>query len=60
MPVPKKKRSRSRNGMKNAHTALAIPQLATCPDCGAAMARHRVCPECGKFKGEQIMTVEEA
>ena len=60
MPVPKKKRSRSRIGMKNAHTALAIPQFVNCPDCGAAMQRHRVCPDCGKFKGEQIIKVEEA
>ena len=45
--------------MKNAHTALAIPQLSTCPDCGAAVKSHRLCPECGMFNGEQVVAVEE-
>ncbi|MDH5477268.1 MAG: 50S ribosomal protein L32 [Nitrospinota bacterium] len=60
MPVPKKKSSRSRKGMRNAHSALAIPQTAVCPECGAAVKAHRVCPECGQFKGEQVVQVEES
>ena len=60
MPVPKKKTSRSRKGMRNAHAALTAVQLANCPECGAAVKPHRVCPECGHFKGEQVVEVEEA
>ena len=59
MPVPKKKTSRSRRGMRRSHDALSAPAVATCPECGAAMAPHRVCLECGKFKGEEVITVEE-
>jgi len=59
MPVPKKKTSRSRKGMRNAHRAIAIPEAVTCPECGAAARAHRVCPECGMFKGEQVVITEE-
>ena len=29
--------------------------LATCPNCGATVIYHRVCPECGYYRGRQII-----
>ncbi len=60
MPVPKKRTSRSKRGKRRSHDALSHPAISTCPECGAAMAPHRVCPECGMFKGEEVIIVEEA
>jgi len=60
MAVPKKRKTRSKRGMRRSHDALSVPAYAACPECGATMAPHRVCPECGKFKGEEVIAVEEA
>ncbi len=59
MPVPKKRTSRSKRGMRRSHDALSVPAISSCPECGAAKAPHRVCPECGMFKGEEVIVVEE-
>ena len=32
-----------------------VPTLSTCPNCGAAVIYHRVCPECGYYRGRQIV-----
>ncbi|MBI4827637.1 MAG: 50S ribosomal protein L32 [Nitrospinae bacterium] len=60
MPVPKKRTSRSRRGMRRSHHALRAPAAAACPECGSPVAPHRVCPACGKYKGKQIIGQEEA
>ena len=59
MPVPKKRTSRSRRGMRRSHDSLTPPQVTACPECGAAVAPHKVCPECGKYKGKDVIVVEE-
>lgn len=60
MPVPKKKTSRSKRGMRRSHDALNTPGYSTCPNCGEVKEPHRVCPECGHYKDSQIIEVEEA
>ncbi len=57
MAEPKKKKSKSRTGMGRAHHALRAPSLSDCPQCGANKLPHRVCPECGHYKGRQIFEV---
>jgi large subunit ribosomal protein L32 len=39
------------------NSVLKLPQLGTCPQCGAPYRPHRVCPACGYYKGRQIVTV---
>jgi large subunit ribosomal protein L32 len=39
------------------NSVLKLPQLSTCPQCGAPYRPHRVCPACGYYKGRQILTV---
>jgi large subunit ribosomal protein L32 len=31
-----------------------------CPDCGKKKRAHRVCLDCGKYNGRQILPVVEA
>lgn len=57
MAVPKRRKSRSKRDMRKAHwvRSLAVPQLTTCPNCGAAKLPHRICAACGHYKGRQII-----
>ncbi len=59
MAVPKKKMSKPRQGMRRSHDALSAPNLSSCPQCSAPKASHRVCPECGHYRGRQIFAVEK-
>lgn len=59
MAEPKKKMSKSRTRMRRAHDALAVPGLSSCPQCGASKQPHRVCPECGHYRGRQVFQVEK-
>jgi len=59
MGVPKRKPSKSRQRMRRAYNSvLTLPQLSTCPQCGAPAVPHRACPSCGTYKGRQVITVE--
>ena len=57
MAVPKRKTSRHRRGIRRSHHALGVPGLRPCPNCGAKGISHRVCRECGFYKGIQIIQV---
>ncbi len=55
MAVPKKRMSRSQTGQRRAHDALKLTAaVESCPDCGASKLRHRVCGECGSYRGRKI------
>jgi large subunit ribosomal protein L32 len=58
MAVPKKKTSSARRDQRRAHHALAGPRLVTCPNCGQPHVPHRVCRECGYYKGRTAVAVE--
>ncbi|OPZ23028.1 MAG: 50S ribosomal protein L32 [candidate division BRC1 bacterium ADurb.BinA364] len=50
MPVPRRRRSKSKKGMQRAHKNMEAPAVAKCPKCGADKIPHRVCPSCGEYK----------
>jgi len=37
---------------------MTEPAKATCSHCGAVVQPHRVCGECGYYKGRQVMDVK--
>jgi large subunit ribosomal protein L32 len=59
MPNPKRKHSKSRTGKRRAHDFLATPSFGTCPNCGKPRPPHRVCPECGFYRGRVVIEMEE-
>ena len=59
MPVPKKRTSRSRQGMRRAHDFHTRTYAIVCPNCGEAVIPHRVCLACGQYRGKQIVKVKE-
>ena len=56
MAVPKKKMSRSRTRRRKANWKVAAPHTVRCPQCDAPKLSHRACPECGTYRGREVVT----
>jgi large subunit ribosomal protein L32 len=59
MPNPKRRHSKGRGRRRRTHWKLSIPPESFCPNCNATKLPHRVCPECGYYGGEQVITVKD-
>ena len=55
MAVQQNKKSRSRKGMRRSHDRVATPTVIYC-SCG----EPTVCPNCGAYKGRQVIAKTEA
>ncbi|MDR1878592.1 MAG: 50S ribosomal protein L32 [Bacteroidales bacterium] len=58
MPNPKRRHSASRRDKRRTHDKAVAPQLTQCSNCGSAVIYHRVCPECGYYRGELAIEVK--
>lgn len=58
MAVPKRKTSKTRKAKRRAHWKLIMPGLVECPQCHTLKMPHRVCKECGYYKGREVVKVE--
>lgn len=61
MAVPKKKIARSYSKTRHTHYVQSEQKrivdetkITECKECGAPKLSHRVCPECGKYRGRQV------
>jgi large subunit ribosomal protein L32 len=52
MPHPKRRQSKTRTRKRRTHDALEAPHTQNCSNCGAPVLRHRVCSECGFYRGK--------
>ena len=60
MAVPKKRTSASRRDKRKANNwKLEAPNLVECPHCHVLILPHRVCPDCGWYRGKQVVKIEE-
>ncbi|MCH8819048.1 MAG: 50S ribosomal protein L32 [Acidobacteria bacterium] len=59
MANPKRRHSQSRTGKRRSHDFLTVPNLSICSHCGSSVLPHRVCANCGYYKGRQVIEVEE-
>ncbi len=57
MAVPKQRHTKSRRNKRRANIFLKEPVLSNCPKCKAAILRHRICWNCGYYKGEKVIDV---
>ncbi len=58
MPNPKHRHSRTRRDKRRTHDKATPSTLATCPNCHNSHLYHRVCPECGFYRGKLAIEKE--
>lgn len=59
MPVPKRKKSKSKRNARRAHIKAAAPNLTICSQCGETKLSHHVCHSCGTYKGRTVIEIEK-
>lgn len=55
MAVPFRKTSKTRKNKRRTHFKLRVPGMVECPECGEMKLSHRVCKECGSYKGRDVV-----
>ncbi|MFH0799072.1 MAG: 50S ribosomal protein L32 [Pseudomonadota bacterium] len=56
MAVPARRKSKGRKNQRRAHHMIVdAPSLAICPQCKRPKMPHRVCIQCGFYKGREIV-----
>ena len=59
MAVPKGKISKARRNSRRANWKLQMPGIVECPQCHQMKLAHRVCKNCGYYKGVQVVNKDE-
>ena len=59
MAVPKKKTSKSKRDMRRSHDSLTPAGMSVCPQCDELKPPHRACPNCGTYKGKEVLNKDE-
>jgi large subunit ribosomal protein L32 len=59
MPNPKRRHSKTRTANRRTHDTLEPVGLSECPHCHEPKLPHRVCANCGYYRGRQARAVEE-
>ena len=58
MAVPKGKVSRARRDKRRSSVwKVEAPELVRCTQCGELKLPHRVCSNCGYYKGKEVIKV---
>ena len=59
MAVPKRKVSKARRDKRRSSVwKLDAPALSKCTQCGELKAPHKVCLNCGYYKGREVISKE--
>lgn len=58
MGVPKKKTTKTRRNTRRSHLSLKPANLVLCPQCQTPILPHRVCQNCGYYKGKERIKIE--
>ena len=59
-PLPKRRRSKSRQGTGAAHRHVTLPNLSECSHCHRPVPPHQACPACGYYNGRDVLHIEAA
>jgi len=60
MPHPKRKISKTRRDKRRTHDKAVTPAVGSCSNCGSPVLWHRVCPECGYYRGQLAVEPKNA
>ncbi len=58
--VPARHMSKTSSRMRRTHYKIEANATTKCPKCGADVRPHRVCENCGTYKGKTVINKEEA
>jgi large subunit ribosomal protein L32 len=58
-PLPKRRLSKGRRDRRRSQDALKAKNLVVCSNCGEMRLPHTVCPNCGFYKGREVISVEK-
>lgn len=58
MAEPKKRLTPARSGARRSHLKLKSINLSICPKCNEPKLPHQVCPNCGFYRGVDILKLE--
>ena len=58
MANPKNRTSRTRTRLRRANLKLVSPNTNLCPQCHEPKMPHRVCGNCGYYKGREVIAQE--
>lgn len=53
----RQRHTKSRRNKRRSHHALKAQILGICEKCGQSVLPHRVCGNCGTFKGKEVLDV---
>ena len=56
MAVPFRRTSKTAKRLRRTHFKLSVSGLVKCPNCGAMIKSHNVCPMCGYYNGKQVVS----
>lgn len=59
MAHPKRKISTTRRDKRRTHYKAVAPTYVACPNCGTPTLYHRVCGECGHYRGQLAIEKKE-
>ncbi len=59
MAVPKQRTSSAKRDKRRSHDAIGQPARSLCPQCKEPKLPHRVCPNCGSYRGREVIKTEE-
>ena len=55
--VPKQRHTKSRRNKRRLHIFLKAAVLIKCPKCGQPILPHTICPNCGYYRGKEVIDV---
>lgn len=55
MAVPKRRTSKRRKNIRRSHHQLDVRSQIRCSNCGSAVLPHRVCGNCGHYRGKDVL-----
>ena len=55
MPVPKRRQTHTRGHKRKANWKAQPSTFSECPQCHQMKMPHQACPECGYYKGREVV-----
>lgn len=59
MAIQKSKVTKSRRNMRRSHDAITAAQRTKCSRCSASKLPHRICENCGFYRGKALLPIDE-